>query len=300
MDNIRGIVLMVAAMAGFALEDMFIKRASGSLPTGQILVILGFGGTLVFGLMARRHGTRLVSRSAILPPVMLRHVGEVVGTLSFVTAISLVPLSLASAILQATPLAVTLGAALFLGEDVGWRRWSAIAVGLFGVLLILRPGFEGFRPASLFAVLAVVGLATRDLATRRVPAHVSTTQLSVYAFALMVPAGLILLAFSGGAALPETARWIDLGGALVVGVFGYYAITAAMRVGEVAAVTPFRYTRLLFALVIGTVVFGERPDTLTLVGAAIVIGSGLYTLFREARLGRARRRAVLTPGGPVN
>ncbi|SFP27314.1 DMT family transporter [Tranquillimonas alkanivorans] len=300
MDNIRGIVLMVAAMAGFALEDMFIKRASGSLPTGQILVILGFGGTLVFGLMARRHGTRLVSRSAILPPVMLRHVGEVVGTLSFVTAISLVPLSLASAILQATPLAVTLGAALFLGEDVGWRRWSAIAVGLFGVLLILRPGFEGFRPASLFAVLAVVGLATRDLATRRVPAHVSTTQLSVYAFALMVPAGLILLAFSGGAALPETARWIDLGGALVVGVFGYYAITAAMRVGEVAAVTPFRYTRLLFALVIGTVVFGERPDTLTLVGAAIVIGSGLYTLFREARLGRARRRAVLTPSGPVN
>ena len=299
MDNIRGIILMVAAMAGFAIEDMFVKRAAADLPTGQILVILGLGGTLVFGIMARHQGARLISREAVLRPVLLRHLGEVLGTLSFVTALSLIPLSLASAILQATPLAVTLGAALFLGEDVGWRRWTAIGVGLFGVLLILRPGLEGFRPESLYAVLAVVGLAMRDLATRRVPAHVSTTQLSVYAFALMVPSGLVLLLLSGGTAMPGPARLADLAGAILIGVLAYYAITAAMRVGEVAAVTPFRYSRLLFALFIGAVVFGERPDALTLVGAAIVIASGVYTLLREARLGRLRRRAALTSTGPI-
>ncbi|WP_212525669.1 DMT family transporter [Actibacterium sp. MT2.3-13A] len=293
MDNLRAILLMVAAMAGFALEDMFIKHVSATLPIGQILLVLGTGGAVIFAALALRQGARLISRDLFTRPVLLRNAGEVIGTMGFVLAIAMTPLSSASAILQATPLAVTLGAALFLGEQVGWRRWSAIGIGFFGVLMVIRPGLSGFEPASLFAVQAVVGLALRDLATRATPRNVTTMQLSTYGFATLVPLGAVLLAVS-----PETLQPIPgptalrLAGALGFGVTSYYAIVAAMRMGEVSVVTPFRYARLVFALIIGTLVFGEHPDAWTLAGAALIIGSGLYTFAREAQLRRRRARAA--------
>ncbi|HKL56128.1 MAG: DMT family transporter [Roseovarius sp.] len=292
MENLRASALMVLAMFGFALEDMFIKRLSADLPVGQILIMLGSGGAVAFGIIALARGHRLFSRDLLSGPVLLRNLGELIGTLGFITAIALTPLSSASAILQATPLAVTLGAALFMGEQVGWRRWSAIFVGFAGVLLVIRPGLEGFEPASLFAVQAVIGLALRDLATRAVPRSVTSMQLSSYGFATTVPAGVVLIWLSGGAVNPDPANWRDICLALMLGVGAYYAIVAAMRFGEVSFVTPFRYTRLVFALVIGVTVFGERPDALTLTGAAIIIGSGLYTLLREQRLHRRARRAA--------
>lgn len=290
MENLRGSALMVLAMAGFALEDMFIKRLSGDLPVGQILMLLGAGGAVIFGLAALSRGHALLSRDLLSWPVMLRNLGELIGTIGFVTAIALTPLASASAILQATPLAVTLGAALFLRERVGWRRWSAIFVGFAGVLMVIRPGLSGFEPASLFAVQAVFGLAMRDLATRAVPHTVTSMQLSSYGFATIVPAGALLLWLSGGAVSPSAANWRDIAFALLLGVAAYYAIVAAMRVGEVSFVTPFRYTRLIFALVIAVLIFDEQPDALTLVGAAIIIASGLYTLLRERRLRRQARR----------
>ena len=119
MENLRGSALMVLAMAGFALEDMFIKRLADDLPVGQILMLLGAGGAVIFGLAALSRGHALLSRDLLTWPVMLRNLGELIGTIGFVTAIALTPLSSASAILQATPLAVTLGAALFLREQVG-------------------------------------------------------------------------------------------------------------------------------------------------------------------------------------
>ncbi len=286
MDNMRGIVLMVLAMAAFAVEDMFIKRLSADLPTGQILILIGAGGTLAFAAATLRQRAPLVSRDMLLPPVVLRNLGELVGTVGFVTALALVPLSTASAILQAMPLAVTFGAAVFLGAEVGWRRWSAILVGFAGVLLIIRPGLAGFQPASLFAVLGVAGLALRDLATRRVPARVSTLHLSAYAFATVVVAGLVLLALGGPMQSPSGENWRDLGLALGVGTLAYAAITAALRTGDIAVVAPFRYTRLVFALALGALVFGERPDAATLAGAALIVGSGIYTILRERRLAR--------------
>ncbi|TCP42301.1 DMT family transporter [Rhodovulum marinum] len=288
MDNLRGIALMVAAMAAFALEDMFVKTVAQSLPVGQILLTLGAGGASAFALMALARGQRLWSRALLTRPVLLRNLGEVVGTLGFVYAIALTPLSSASAILQATPLVVTLGAALFMGAEVGWRRWTAIGVGLCGVLLIIRPGLSGFQPASLFAVMGVFGLALRDLATRATPRTVGSLQLSAYGFGMLVPLGVLLLIFGTGPAPVDGAVALRLGAALVMGVAGYYAIVEAMRMGEVAVVTPFRYTRLLFALVIGVLAFGERPDAATLTGAAIIIASGLYTLWRERALSKAR------------
>lgn len=296
MENLRGSILMVLAMAGFALEDMFIKRLAEALPVGQIVIFLGFGGALIFGAITMSQGRRLWSRDLLSRPVLLRNFGEIVGTLGFVTAIALTPLSSASAILQATPLAVTLGAALFLGEAVGWRRWSAILVGFMGVLMVIRPGLEGFEPASLFAVQGVVGLAIRDLATRAVPRSISSMQLSTYAFATLVPTGLILLAFSGTPAVPSGLNWRDLVLALLCGVAAYYAIVAAMRLGDVAVITPFRYSRLIFALIIGVTLFDERPDVWTLSGAAIIIASGIYTFWRERRL--ARRSPA--PSAPVS
>lgn len=291
--NLRGSLLMVFAMAAFAIEDMFIKYLATDISTGQILMMLGFGGALFFGLLALRRGARLFSRDLLLRPVLLRNLGEVIGTMGFVTAIALTPLSSASAILQATPLAVTLGAALFLGETVGWRRWSAILVGFAGVLLIIRPGLDGFQPASLFAVQGVIGLAMRDLATRATPDRIGAMQLSAYAFATLVPTGLVLLLVQDhGLVDPNPVQWGQLTGAMLLGLMGYYAIVAAMRTGEVSVVTPFRYSRLIFAIVIGVWVFGERPDALTLIGAVLIVASGLYTLLREARIRhRARRTA---------
>ncbi|WP_341247281.1 DMT family transporter [Nereida ignava] len=288
-DNLRGALLMVGAMFGFALEDALIKTLAGTLPVGQLLVIFGFLGGAMFAVMTWAQGQRLWTQALLHPAVIIRNVGELIGTVGFVTAIILTPLSTASAILQATPLVVTLGAALFLQEQVGWRRWAAIFVGFCGVLLIIRPGAESFDAKSLFAVQGVIGLATRDIATRRVPKSITSLQLSTYAFFMLIPAGALMLIFSDGMIRPDAVQWAVLLGSTVIGVAAYYMIVAAMRVGDVGYVTPFRYTRLIFALVIATTFFGERPDLLTLIGAAIIVTSGIYTLLREARLKRTSK-----------
>ncbi len=286
MDNFRGAALMVLSMLGFALEDMFIKLLADAVSVGQILTMLGIGGSAVFGAIVLLQRQPLFSRTMLSGPIALRAIGEVVGTIGFVSAIVLTPISSASAILQATPLAVTLGAALFLAEPVGWRRWSAIIVGLFGVLLIIRPGMESFSILSLLAVLGVLGLATRDIATRRIPGSISTMQLSFLGFVVIIPSGLILMQATGSTFTAFNGiEWTYFLSGLTIGLFAYYAIVAAMRVGEVSFVTPFRYARLLFALIIGVVIFGESPDTLTLVGAAIIVASGIYTVWRERRIG---------------
>lgn len=274
---------MVAAMAGFAMEDMFVKRLAQHMPVGEVLMLLGLGGTVIFAALALRNGDRLVSRDLLAPAVIGRNVGELIGTLAFVCAIAFTPLAQASAILQATPLAVTLGAALFLGERVGWRRWSAIGVGFLGVLIVIRPGTAGFSILSLFAVVGVLGLAARDVVTRKVPKSITSMQLATYGFASVIPAGAFLLPFQGAFEIPALLDLARLGGALVFGTAGYYALIAAMRLGEVAVITPFRYTRLIFALVIGWAVFNEPPDFWTLAGGGIIVASGLYTLARQRR-----------------
>jgi drug/metabolite transporter (DMT)-like permease len=278
---------MVAAMLGFAVEDMFLKSAATVLPVGQIMVIFGLGGMAGFVLLTLRRGERILHRAILTPPLMVRAGFEVTGRLFYTLAIALTPLSSASAILQATPLVVLAGAALVFGEQVGWRRWTAVAIGFAGVLLIIRPGVEGFTALSILAVLGMIGFAGRDLATRAAPPVLSNMQLGVYGFAMIVVAGAGLLAWTGGAVMPDPLTWAKLAAATLIGIAAYYAITAAMRTGEVSVVTPFRYTRLVFALVLGIAVFGERPDALTLVGCVLIVGSGLYTLWRARRLRRA-------------
>ncbi len=286
-DNLVGILFMLGAMAMFAIEDAFIKKLAGGMGTGQILLILGMGGFAIFAFIAKRQGAQVFSRDIWLKPVLLRNFGEIMGTSGYVLAVVLTPLSSASAILQATPLAVALGAALFLGHTVGWRRWFAIGVGFVGVLIVIRPGLDGFQPASLFAVQGVIGLSIRDLATRVMPTRVSSMVLSAYGFGVVIPAGLVMMLFEGPLVVPDGGQSAYIVAALIVGPVGYYMIVAAMRVGEVAVVTPYRYVRLVFAMMIGVMAFGEVLDFYTLLGAGIIIGSGLFTIYRERKAGKA-------------
>jgi len=285
-DNARAIALMVLAMGLFALEDTFVKLAFGSVDIGQILAILGFVGAAFFAAMTQTRRDYFQMAHFTDPMVLIRVVGEVVGTFGFVTAIALIPLSTASAILQATPLAVTLGAVIFLRETVGWRRWGAIIAGFAGVIIIIRPGMAGYDANSLFAVLGVIGLGTRDLVTRRIPASVPTAIISFQAFGAVGLLGLALMVFDQGWQPVSGSAALTLGAAAFVGIIAYFVLTTALRIGEISAIAPFRYSRLVFAIVIGVLVFGERPDGWTLIGAAIVIGAGLYVLMRERALAR--------------
>jgi drug/metabolite transporter (DMT)-like permease len=290
--NLLGSLWMVAAMAGFAVEDMFLKSVARELPVGQILMIFGTGGMIGFALLAARRGEAVLHPAILTPVLLIRCIFEVAGRLFYTLAIAFTPLSSASAILQATPLVVVMGAALIFGERVGWRRWTAILAGFAGVLIILRPGVEGFTALSLLAVAGTLGFAGRDLATRAAPPVLSNLQLGIYGFAMMVPTGAVLLAFTGGAALPSALATAKLAAATLIGVGAYFSLTVAMRTGEVSAVTPFRYTRLIFAMILGILVFGERPDALTLLGSAVVVASGLYTLLRNRATQRASAAAA--------
>ncbi len=281
--NLRGAVWMVAAMAGFAVEDLLLKIVARGMPVGQILMIFGLGGALAFALLARARGAPVLHPAALSRAVILRAGFEVTGRVFYTLAVALTPLASASAILQATPLVVVAGAALIFGETVGWRRWTAISVGFLGVMVILRPGLDGFSTLSLLAVVGLIGFAGRDLATRAAPPVLTSLTLGVYGFAAMVPAGAGLLMWTGGAVLPDAATMGVLAATTGIGVAAYFALTLAMRTGEVSAVTPFRYTRLVFALLLATIFLGERPDGWTLIGAALVVGSGLYTLVRANR-----------------
>lgn len=274
---------MVAAMAGFAIEDMFLKSAARHMPVGEVITLFGLGGMLAFILLARRQGEPAFSAAMLSRPMLVRSGFEVTGRLFYSLAVALTPLSIASAILQATPLVVVAGAAVLFGETVGLRRWLAIIAGFVGVMLIIRPGLAGFDVLSLLTVIGLIGFAGRDLATRAAPPALSNMQLGVAGFAMLTLAGVIILLVNGEYRMPDaTGLGLTLC-ATLFGVVAYNALTTAMRTGEVSAVTPFRYTRLLFALILGATIFGERPDALTLLGSAIVVASGIYVLTQNRR-----------------
>jgi drug/metabolite transporter (DMT)-like permease len=281
-DNLRGAGLMVASMAGFAVEDLFIKSAAKTLPLGQILLTMGLAGIATFSLMSWRKGEAALPTAIASRAMLVRSAFELAGRLFYALAIALTTLSASSAILQATPLVVIAGAAVLFGERVSLQRWLAVGVGFLGVLLILKPGAAGFSPLSLLALAGMLGFAGRDLATRAAPKTLSNRQLGTLGFAVLALAGAILLAWSGGGRLPDPREAALVAAAAGFGILGYHALTGAMRTGEVGAVTPFRYTRLVFALILGASVLGERPDAATLAGAALIVAAGIYGLTRRA------------------
>ena len=285
-DNLRGSLFMVLAMLGFAVEDAFFKSATGSggVSAGVGTIFFGLFGTLACVGYAFVKGDPIWSRAYVRGPLLIRSGFEIIGRLFFALSLAYASLAATSAILQAAPLVVTLGAVFVLKEQVGVRRWVAMTIGFFGVLLILRPTPSGFDATVIFAVLGMIGFAGRDLMTRASPPDVSTSQLGILGFLMVLIAGFIITVFeTDPATVPSVAASLKLAGTVLAGLVGYTALTLAMRTGEVSVVAPFRYSRLLIALVFAYFVFGERPDLLTLVGAALIVGSGIYTLIRSGR-----------------
>jgi drug/metabolite transporter (DMT)-like permease len=286
-ENLTGILLMLAAMALFAVEDLFLKLAAFGLPVGQIVLVSGVLGGPVFFLMARRQGQGIFVKDALHPAVITRNLGEMIAAASYVAALAAVPLGTVAAVLQALPLGVTLGAALVFKERVGWRRWTAILAGFAGVLLVIRPGGDGFRIDSLLVLISVAGIVVRDLAARAIPRSVTTAQVSAWGLMAVTVLGLGMVAASGEVQMVTGWEALVLLGAAVFGTAGYWAVTAATRTGEVAVVAPFRYSRLVFSMGLGVLFLAERPDLPTLAGSALIVGSGLYAFARERRAIRA-------------
>lgn len=287
-DNLRGALYMVGAMAAFTLNDAGMKAATETLPLyeaitlrgGMTLVLLIALGAVMGGL---RH--RLARRDAAI--IGVRTVAEIGATGLFLTALMHMPLANLSAILQSLPLAVTLGAALFFGERIGWRRMVAILVGFGGVLLIIRPGTEGFDHWSVMGLASVGCVVVRDLATRHLSRDVPSVIVSVCSAVGVLAMGLAgCLVFGWQAVAPAEAAIV--GAASVALIAGYMFGVMAMRVGDIGFVAPFRYTSLIWALVLGWSVFGTWPDGMTLIGAGIVIATGIFTLYRESKLARSR------------
>ena len=281
----RGPALMTLLMLAFTLNDTFMKAASAHLPLFQALFLRGLVTVAVLGALAWRAGAiRLPAARADRTWLALRMLGEVGAACFFVAALFRMPLANVTAILQALPLAVTAAAALVLGERVGRRRWAAVAVGLGGVMLIVRPGAEGFGWPSALALMAVASVTLRDVATRKMAADVPTPTLALAAALGVTGVAALALPFAERAPLSWMAGALIVGSALAI-VAGYLLAVVVMRAGELSLTAPFRYAGLVWALIAGLAAFGEWPDPLTLLGAAIVVGAGLFALTRERAAG---------------
>ena len=271
-------------MGAFALADTLVKLSSAFMSPAQVLFFLMGGGLIMFALMAKVRGESLGDPRAFAPILLLRYFSEVAGMVGMVLALTYVPLSTVGAITQATPILVAIGAVVFLGEQVSWRRWSSIAAGFVGVLLIIQPGADGFDYAVLWAVLAMVALSVRDLTTRLIPTGMPSTSLATYTMIAALPFSIAWVLYNGESLIPTQTNWLIVVPMIVLGSIGYMLLIASIRMAEVSVVTPFRYSRIIYLLILGVVVFDERPGTLMLCGALLIIISGTYMIWREQKL----------------
>ncbi|WP_394178539.1 DMT family transporter [Yoonia maritima] len=290
-DNTRGALLMMGGMCAYTANDAFMKALSDEIPLFEAVLWRGVGAIICLLIMCRMMGQLrfdLPRREWGL--IILRSLGEVAGTYFFLTALFNMPIANVSAILQSLPLAVSLSATVFLGEPLGWRRMAAISVGFAGVLLIIQPGGADFNLFSLYALAAVACVTLRDVVVRRMSRDVP----SIFV-ALIAAVGVTLLGGVGSLfteSVPFTTKaTLQLLGATAFLICGYIFSVTAMRWGEISFVAPFRYTSLIVAMILGVLVFGEWPNFLTMIGAMIVVATGLFTLYRESR-NRVRRVPV--------
>ena len=275
---------MITSMAFFAVEDSLIKFVTSTIPIGQILIMFGLGGALIFLLVAHFKNEKIMLRDMLLLPMYVRALFEIIGRLFYVLAISLIPLSTATVIIQATPIVVVAGAAIIFGEKVGWRRWTAILLGLFGVIVIIQPTAESFSFLSILALIGMIGFAGRDLASRAAPENLSVFILGLHWFIALAFSGLIYTIWDDANFVMKDIDTIGfMVGAVVFGVAAYSCLMKAMRTGAVSAVTPFRYTRLIFGVSLGVCFFNESLNYSTVLGTILIVISGLFILSRNKR-----------------
>lgn len=277
---LRGIGAMVASQFAFILNDTLIKLVSDNLPMGEILFLRGLFASLLIGAFAMAMGSLRGVPRLFSPAVGLRTIGELGGTFFYVLALFSMPIANVTIIFQATPLVATAGAALVLGEAVGWRRWTAIVIGFLGVLLVVRPGASGFDAYGLLVLVSVLFVSLRDLSTRAMPESVPTVLLTLVT-------ALAVTAMGGVMGVGELWLWpsplelLELAGAASLLAVGYFSIIAAMRIGEMSVTAPFRYVVVAFSIGLGFFVWGDLPDRMTVLGTAIIVSTGIYTFYRE-------------------
>ena len=287
-QNLRGIVAMLAAMAVFVVNDSLLKIAAETLPTGEAIFLRGLFTTIFCAaFVIAQHDLRALPRIAS-PRIIGRAVAEVGSTIFFLSALVHMPIGDAIAILQFTPLAITAGAALFLGDKVGWRRWLATCVGLVGVLIIVRPGGATFNPYSVLVIASILFGAARDLVTRGMASSLPSFLIAGPSAAAVTFSSLTFAAFEAWTWPAPATLGVLLGSSAALTI-GQYCLIASVRTGEIAVVAPFRYSIILWAVLAGYLVWREVPDLASWIGIAIVTAAGLYTFLREQRLARAAR-----------
>ena len=290
-DNMRGVLYMNIAMLAFTVNDSFMKAITQDVPLFQAIFIRGGLTVAVLALIAAllTGGVSMVPKGRDQVVLAVRTLAEVGGTVFFLQALVHMPLANLSAIMQSLPLVVLLTAALVFGDHIGWRRMLAIGIGFLGVLLIIKPGTAGFDIWSVFGLGSVACVVVRDLATRELSRDVPSVAVALWAAIAVTVMGAAGVAVQGWQ--PVTAyQVLMLAGASAGLIVGYLFIVMVMRVGDIGFVAPFRYMALLWAILFGWVLFRTLPDGWTLVGAAIVVATGIYTLWRERKL---RLRAAL-------
>jgi drug/metabolite transporter (DMT)-like permease len=282
-ENLRCIAFMILAMAGFAIEDAVIKKLSLTMPVSQVLLLMGFAGIAAFGLLAKIRKVQLLASEVYNRWFIARTLSELAAAIFFVTSIVYASLSISSAILQATPLIVTLAGAMFLKQSVSMSQWFFILIGFLGVLLVIQPGRDGFQPAALFAVVAVFFLALRDTITRVISVSIPAITISFWAFFALLLAGILTIPLFSVFVPVTSGDLLLLLVAAAAGTGAYLSVVLATRAGDVATVAPFRYTRLIFALGLAIFIFDETVNLLMLAGSATIIGSGIFMLTLERR-----------------
>ena len=287
-QNVKSISLMIAAMACLTLTDMLIKITSQTLPIGQVMMIYGIGALAVFWTLLLINGESIQLSLLTNPAVVWRNVGDLIAINSMFLALVYVPLSTIGAVIQAVPILVTAAAALFLRETVGLRRVSAIFIGFLGPLLIIQPSAASFNISTTLVLIAAVGMALRDIATKLVRENYSSLLLSFCSCFLFIFSGSVLLVIKGVPSVPDFGNFVLLAAMILAGCIGFFFMTEAVRLGDMSVVSPFRYTRLLFSLLAGILILGEQVNTIMLIGSALTILSGLYIWYREIRLQTAK------------
>ena len=280
-ENLLGAALMTCCVLAYVLNDAVMKLLFADIDFFQAIFLRGLVSLPPILILALMTKTLLQKYSAKNQRLMIiRILAEIGTTVTFLTALKHMPLANVTAILQSLPLAITMAAAIFLGEPVGWRRWSAICVGFTGVLIIIRPGLAGFNSYSLLALAAVILLTVREISTRQLDNKVPTVTMALSTTLGITAFAALMLIGTEWAEINFVSWSLIIAAAVAVTVATLLSVVA-MRTGDIGFVSPFRYTSLIGAIGLGILLFGEWPDGVTLLGAAIIAFAGIYSLYRE-------------------
>lgn len=291
--NRRGMIALTFGMAAYTVNDAFVKLVARELPFGEVLFLRGAMSIAIFIAVLAATGAIRQIRSAAKPIVVSRALFDALGTVFFIAALVNMKIADLSAVVMTSPLMLTALAAMVLGDQIGWRRWVAIGVGLAGTLFIVKPGAGAFDVWALAGLAAAFFSAGRDLTTRRIDPSISSLVVGFFGTAMVTLSGAAV-GLTESWMMPSREQWALLGIASAFLGLGTYLVVHAFRGVEIAAVAPFRYTLLIWMGVAGYVAFGEVPDRWAFAGAALIALSGLYTLHREA----VRRRELAASATP--